>query len=881
MANEGPTTTGSINAKIGANAEEFYAEVTSIKEKKREVETPANVKIGADSSEAMAKLSAVEAAQRKLGLSTDQLKIAYQRLDEVQTKGGASESRLMALHLAATKAENARADAVRNLAAAQFEEAAATEVEAVATKKSTDEKQRSMPYWLKLVAVIVSLIPLMAPFGTQLFSVTAAFGVMGATGVLAVLGIKDAMAKGTAEGNQFAGGIVGLKGNLDELAGTAAVAMLGSYRTALGQINAAMPNLNSEVGLFSKLLGQAGNFLLGSLISGLQIAKPLLLTAGQYISQVAADLLQWTKNGGFQSFVTYAVAMLPRVAAALGQLATLFINVVRASAPIGTAVLAAIQGVAGAINMIPLPVLAALIAGGGAFFIAFKAWAALTPILEGVQAGLIAVGAAEEFALGPIGIVIGAIAALTAVIGVSVIQMNTATEAQTNYTAAIQQDNGVIGKNTELQAAKALQSANAYTAANTLGISTKILTQATLGNSAATEAYNFKLMLAKDRLADSEKAMTKSSTASATQTREYIKNRDALNTLIDAQTKNQVSIKDAFKAYNQLAEVQGLVTIKTQDQLDVQTQLASEYGSSVGVYLTAKAAQKQTADQLAATTLQMQLQNDASGLLKQALDILNGKTLSVAETQTGMAAANNAITDSFKQNGKAIDGNSKAAVANQQAIQQSVQAAQQYAEAVGTQTGSSEAARQALIASKDAMEASLQSQGLLTDSVKAYIDQIFQIPASVPPTKIDADTAAAAAKIAALQKQLDALALGFTLDINAAGVVTGRNNTKSKENLRADGGTIFGPGSSTSDSVVMPWGRGSVGEEVVKASSASAPGVRPLLKSLNYDPAGTMARLGNGGGKSVHNHFPTTMIVAQDGQQAYADFQRQQNLQNQ
>lgn len=835
MVDSGPTTTGSINAKIGATITELQAKVAEAKAVVKDLTAEdANVKVDANVASAIAKLDGVQAKMAELEVQNDALRAS---LD-----------------------------------------------------KTNDTNQRGFSRWQVIAAVVASLIPLLGPVAGYAVGVAGALGAMGVAGVLAIVGIKNAMEQGTAAGNQYAGGLQILKGDLNELSNTSAVAMLGSWNQAIGQINASMPFLNSSTRLFSQQLGLAGNLLLGGLLTGLRVAQPLLLTAGVYVQQLAAGFLSWTKNGGLQSFTQYAIAQLPRVAAALGQLAQLAIRFIQATSPIGTVVLDAVTAFSAGLSAIPLPVLTALIAGGGAFFLAYKAWAALTPIIQGVAVAIGAVGAAEDLALGPIGLVIAAVTALGAAVGITAISLQQGAQAQEDYTAAVQEDNGVIGKNTEAQVANALAKTGALTAAQQLGLSTRAVTSATLGNTQAQQVLAEKLRTLKQ--ASNEAAVAQTSTHAQYQQGLDLakKNSAAIETLSSAYEQNRAAVAKAWKDYNDIATVQGLTTYKTTEQQQAVTALAGTYGASVGVYLNAKAAQKQSADQLDATTLAMQLQDDAAGLLKQTLDILNGKTLGVAETQTGLAAANNSLTDSLKQNGRAVDGSSKAAVANQQAIQQSVEAAQQYAEAIGKQTGSSEQARQALISSKQSMEDTLRSQGLLTDSVQAYIDKIFQIPASVPPTKVDADTAAAAAKLAALQRQLDALANGYQLVIDGNGKATGRvilggSAGKNATQLRAAGGsidgpsgTVFGPGSSTSDSILTRLSRG---EEVTKTSSASYPGVRPLLKSLNRDPGGTMAALAQPAGVSKHYTYPTTIYVEKDPTQAFSDFQRKQNLQAQ
>jgi len=883
MADEGPTTVGSIVAKIKGDLAEWTTAYRTAKAQGRELdEMSPTIKVDANVGEAITKLSAVEAAQEKLGVATDRLKLAYTRLDEVQTAGTAKQSTLMAAHLQAAAAENAHAAATRKLAEAQAAEAAASESETATTKRSNDAHATSMAYWQKIVIVVAALIPLMSPLATQAFSVGAALGAMGVAGVLAVLGIKNAMADGNSTGLQYGAGLRILKGDLDSLSKTSAVAMLKQFQIATAQIDNALPALNGDVRVFSSLLGQAGNFLLASLISGLRIAKPLLVDAGVYIAKVGQDLLTWTNGGRFQSFVNYAIAMLPRVAAALGQLATMLVNVVRASAPIGTVVLGVIRDLASVINAIPLPVLTAMIAAGGSFFLTFKLWSALTPIIMGVAESLVGVAAAEDLALGPIGLVIAAVTALGGAALITAVSMGTTTEAQNVFTAAVQEDNGVIGKNIELLVAKNLQSEGAFKAAKNLGIATNDLVKASLGDADAKKRVNEALDKQAASYAGLRVDMGRGAQGGGAMSKSQAELKAKVDATREAVNGQSAGLKLAIKAYNEVQNALGGTTISTKAQLQAQQGLADEYGASLSAYENAKAAQRQTKDQLDATTLAMRIQDDAAGLLRNALDILNGGSLDVAEAQTGLAAANNGVTDSLKQNGKVVDGSTKGAVANQQAIQQQVAAADQLATAIGKQTGSSEAAVQSYKDSKQAIEDQLAAQGQLTPALQAYIDKLYDVAnLKVPPTKLDVDDAAARKKLAdwaAFVKQTIPSDARLTVHLDSSGNANGGTIGRAAGGSIGPSGTVYGPGSTTSDSILTRLSRG---EEVVKAASASAPGVRPLLKSLNTDPTGTMAALGSSGsGSKVEKHSHLHITVSNnDAEALFDEFSRRQNLQ--
>jgi hypothetical protein len=245
----------------------------------------------------------------------------------------------------------------------------------------------------------------------------------------------------------------------------------------------------------------------------------------------------------------------------------------------------------------------------------------------------------------------------------------------------------------------------------------------------------------------------------------------------------------------------------------------------------------------------MQLQNDAATLLTNAFTLLNGGLLSVAQAETGAAAATNTLLDSFKQNGHAIDGNTKAAVANQQAVEQKIAADQQSAEAIAKQTGSTQAGTKSFADSKLALENQLRATHNLTPAIQAYIDKLYAIP-PVAKTKMEIDSAAAAAKIAAFKASLAAINRSITVRVNAIvsnaatnpngmGLGSGGNQTQKKAgggfvSYLAGGGSPFEPqGTDTVPAMLTPH------EFVVRAAAAS---YNPaFLKAYNDNPRKALA----------------------------------------
>lgn len=899
----GPTEEGSIVAHVQAELSDFDAGMDRAQGRTDKLATSdPTVHVQAAVDEAIAKIDTVDRAVNKLGddqvkasaktvaaqaaveqatkrqaIATDALKLAYQRLDDVQMRDGATSTQIAAGHLAAARAENAEERATLALAAAN---------EVLKRSQSNDSapptSQSAPPaagnggaapagYAAGIAIAVLALLPVMAALAGYVATVTGEFAGMGAAGVLAVLGIKNAMAAGTAAGNVFSGGLHILKGDLDQLSNTAAIGMLVSFQRAVDMIDSSMPSLNGEIKLFSGLLGTTGDIVLSTLISGFKTLLPLFLQGGVYVEQLAVGFQKWTTGGGLAQWARDASVSLPQVANALGSLVHGVVSVIGALQPLGTVMLSIIAVVGNVLTLLSQlgPAFPVIVAGALAAYGAFQLFTAVPAVVNLVSKAVTALGISTDVALGPIGWVAAAIAAVAAVALTASAATNNATQAMDTYTAAVQQDAGVIGEHTKAQAANNLQTSGALAGTHLLGIAVKTLTDATTGNAEAQSKLKGELAAATTKLKASELALQENSKATGDQIRAVDANRAALKLVTEEYQQNMASIKDAIKAYNDIQSALGGTTITTKAQLDAQTALAASYGESLPVYLAAKAAQKQTADQLVATTAAMVQENDASSLLTNALTLLNGGSLSVAQAQTGLAAANNTLIDSFRTNGVVVDGSTKAAVANQQAIQQQVTAAQQAAEAIGKQTGSTAAAIQSYKDSKQAIENQLKAQGDLNPVVQAYIDKLYDIAnLKVPPTQIDVDTAAATAKLEAfarLMAQVTASATSGALAAKFAHLDAAAGHADGGTIGLADGGTsgtVYGPGSSTSDSILT---RLSLGEEVIKTSSANQG--RPFLKMFNQDPARAMGGLMAAGAAAA----PAPTVVIQPSEMSISD----------
>jgi hypothetical protein len=248
-------------------------------------------------------------------------------------------------------------------------------------------------YGALVAGAIAVAIPLAQSLTGYVVGVSGALAGMGAAGVLAVLGIKNAMAEGTSVGVTYSAGLQALKGDLDQLEQTAASGVLSAFQTAVAQINQAMPGLNGEIGQFSNQLGTVGGSVLQGVLNGFRILNPLFMQAGQYVESLAAAFDSWTSNGGLQSFASYAQQTFPKVADALASLTNLVVALGSAFAPLGAPVFdlvtkladsligvsQAIQPVIGAassliklFDLLPTPIIEGLAVATGVLAIAFS-----------------------------------------------------------------------------------------------------------------------------------------------------------------------------------------------------------------------------------------------------------------------------------------------------------------------------------------------------------------------------------------------------------------------------------------------------------------------------------------------------------------------------
>jgi hypothetical protein len=891
----GPTTVGAIVAKLRMDRDQWVADMQRTKTDARELGAlEPKIKIDADVSTALAKLEQVRAAAEAAGVhttssvtatsipasgsvpsgaaarvdavaaaevrlaaaesasesATARAIVAEMRLDEVRSKGRQTAVQLAAAELAASEAikrseaaalkavaaEEALGAAQRKAAEAALAEAGAEDVKAGATTKANNANATSVSRIGLIIAALAMLLPMAAPLAGFTAGVAGGFTMMSISGIAAIKGIHDEMKAGTDLGAVYGQGIQALKGDLDQLTHTGAVDMLSSFAGVQAQLTDHMPMLNRQVSEFSQIAGHTGSNLFAGALTGLQVLEPLLLTAGGYVEALSRGFLSWTQNGGLTKFGDYATSVLPQVATVLGDLTTGVISVLTAMAPFGTVMLGVVDGLANFLTWGAQsgPIFAEIVGGATAGVLAFKLWAGLAPILEGVATAVGAVGVAAEIASGPIGWIIGGIAAMAAVIAVSTVSTDQATSSMNTYTSALAADNGVIGENVRAQTAKNLIDAGAVEKAKQLGISAKTLTDAAMGQVPAMKS-----------VAD---AVKKADAAYSSATVSNLGWRGATSkgaVALKGQKDAADGVAAAVKAQNDAIQY----AIKYGIDYNAAMQLGGSVAETMaaGLGMTVDAYERLVGAQNNATA--------SAKTWKTEMDILNGVAQTLEQTNIALATdyqnMESSVTASIKKLGKAkatdLSLDSAAGIANHSMVLTRIQDAQAQSDALvasEVKSGKSEVtahndARAALIKHRAELIDQMVQLGFNRKAVTDLVDSEMTIPAYVK-SQVEIETAAAAAKIAALKADMAGIQRVITVRVNT--ILTGATNPNRTFGLgdgginltskpkKAGGGTVFGPGTASSDSVPHLL---STGEEVISNMRGQADKYRPLLKAIN------------------------------------------------
>ncbi|MBT1002642.1 hypothetical protein KIH31_08505 [Paenarthrobacter sp. DKR-5] len=774
------TEVGSIVGRLRIDSSAWNAALDAAEAKARELESvDPKVKIETTgAADASAKLDAVAAAEHRLDVASRQAAnaastayVASERLKVMRERGSATTLQLTAAEEALARADrNAEGAELRHLAATEalnkaketavartVEDAAATETDTAAKKNNTQATQNNAGAMGLLWSALAMIAPAAVPIAAAATAGGVALAGMGAAGILAIKGIHDEMAAGTYQGNQYAAGLSVLKDDLDGLSRTGASAFLNTFQGGVATLNGVMPQLTSDVSVFGAEMGNTVTHGLGFALGAMQALQPAAVIFGAWLTNVTAKLDAFGHSQGMKDFAEYAMQAIPPVTATIESLVTAAFHLLQGLAPIGNVALTSLKVLADAINALPveaITVLAPAVSGAVGAFMLFKN---VIPVLE-------AFGIAENIALGPVGLIVAGVGLLAgALVGMSA-ATQTNTGDVTSWTTALEQSNGAIDANIQKMAAKKAEDGGLLDAANQLGISLPQVTDAILGQGDSLDQVKAKAEQAIDAYDNSAVSVDNMGRATHLVTQQQQDQYDAATKLLSGISSLNGGLQQGEHNYkNYTSAITSSSTASTAQAWATQ-QAANAAHMSVDAYLAAgKAADAQAAQQQAAANA-MYRENDAGGLLKVTLDALNGKTISAAQAQNTFdsAIANSdkhvdATGKTINRASTSLDGMSAAAVKNRGELINQVTDLNSVAEAMRNNGAKTDETRNKMIAMRNEIIDNAVAHGENRDSVIRYLDSLFKIPRSIPPTQLEVDNAQAVAAIAAVKAGLDNL----------------------------------------------------------------------------------------------------------------------------
>ncbi len=716
-----------------------------------------------------------------------------------------------------------------------------------------------------LVAAALMVGPALVPIAAGAAGLAVGLSAMGSAGVLALVGIRQQMTAGTDVGMEYTAMVTTLKGDLSSLGQTAATGVLGPFQQSVTDLQTRMPALNGQIGELSTVTGRTAGAITSGLVAAFLALAPLERDASTYTYDLAQRFDSMMSGPGVVAFGDYVRSVFPQVMQAVESIVGAAGHLVGALAPLGLGSLSILQMLANVINALPTDHLALLVQLASSAYIGFEAFKLLSGPLGGVATALTGVGLSAEAAAAGVRALTIASGAIGILLGVATLAYSAFadsqrknTQAANDFADALQKDNGALGENTRLLAAQKLQANGAADAGARLGLSLATLTDAALGNAGAMSKVTTVTDAATKAALDSMHATGVTATA--------VKDHsDAAIALRKDLAGVNTALQDGVQSNKDNAAAVAASTSTTTPAAAAQAALAARIGTTSVALVLATAGQKTTADATANAAAKMYLENDAAGILKTSLDLLNGKAISAADAQNSFDSSLVNMGDHLTATGKkvtftttSINDMSSASVALRGQLNAQVTNLQNVVEANGGLSDSTGKAREQMVAMRQQIIDNAVAHGVDQAAVTAYVDKLLTIPATVPPTKLDVDTADAQAKVFSFQQAIRAIPASLTVTIGAQTAGSLAATYLSQVPKHAGGGLVRGPGTGTSDSIlgVNAWGvptaRVSTGEYIVNAAAAARN--RPQLDAINSGqvPANGAASAGYGNVVRIH-----------------------------
>jgi len=728
--------------------------------------------------------------------------IGYLRLDADQFMAAIEKANLAADKLD-TKTVDVKVKADTGVAEAKLAGVAAAEEKVdksnAKVAKSGQDAGRGMG---ALATAIITLGPALVPIAAGTVGLAAGFGAMGAAGIFAVVGIVQEMKKGTALGASFTTMLGTLKGDLTTLGHTAAAGVLGPLQASVADLQTRMPALNGIIGEFSVITGKTAGVLTTGLIAGFIAFEPLARDAGVYILGLSQRFAAMMSGPGVVSFGDYVRSVFPQVMSDFESIVGAALRLIAALAPLGMGTLSILRTFSDLINALPVDVLATLATTAASVYIGFSAFKMLSVDMQGFGKALQKVGLSAETAAAGVRTLNIAAGVIGAIITVATLLYTAHAEsvrkdqdAVNSLTDALIRGHGVIEADTVAERANALAKDGTLQAAKLLGMNLGDVTAASLGNAAATAKVNAAL----DAYNGKTQHGVNSAKSVALANNELGDAVDKVRGATENGVKTLDLAKQAYDAYNAAV---AKAAAGGDAQAIAQQKVASTAGTTAAALATATTAQQATRDAAAAAAAKMYVENDAVGILKTSLDLLNGKAINAAQAQNSFDSSLVNMGDHVNATGKkiiftttSIGEMSSASASLRGQLNSQVTNLQGVIEANGGLANSTGKARAQMVTMRQQIIDNAVAHGVDRAAVTAYIDKLLKIPKKIPPTKLDANTAAAVAKIAAYQRMLNALPAykTITIGVKTAGSLASTYASQVPKG-HADGGPVSGSG---------------------------------------------------------------------------------------
>ncbi len=359
-------------------------------------------------------------------------------------------------------------------------------------------------------------------------------------------------------------------------------------------------------------------------------------------------------------------------------------------------------------------------------------------------------------------------------------------------TAAIEGQTDAVNQQSRAYIANKLQKDGALAAAEKLGVSTKAVVDATMGDSAAQSEVATRLAQVRDaRKAAMDAAYAQTGSLDAYNT--------ALTDTEQAEIDLSRAMGDSTKAFTDAKDA-------TRQKAEATGDAAKADGDATGAAFTLAGQTKKLADEQARAAQEALAHADK-------LRELASLELQLSGSAIGLEAAIDAATDAAKENGKTLDINTEAGRANRGALDGIAAASLALQESQIKAGESTEAITASTQRARDSFIQAAEKMGMSKVKAQELADAYGLIPGKVH-TEVTATIQ---------QPDLSAWHARLQARVNANPLYV--PSYTSSPIARAGGGAVHGPGTATSDSILA---RLSNGEFVIKASSAAAIGMHRL-----------------------------------------------------